>query len=583
MSESTTSLPVYSRQKNASPNTLRRLEDILKRGLDVLAAFFGMIFLSPIFVLVAVGIKRESPGPVFYKGPRTGRNGLPFKIYKFRTMREDQASYQGPRITAQDDPRVTPLGRWLRDTKLNELPQLLNILKGEMSLVGPRPEDPEIAKDWPQEVREEILSVRPGITSPASVMFHHEESLLEVHGLMNAYLDEVQPSKLRLDQLYVRHRSFLLDLDVLFWTFLVLIPRLGRFQPPEEHLFWGPLSHLGRRFFNWFVIDTLVTLVAIACSGVFWRMVAVLDIGWPRAIGFSVGFALLFSIAAAVLGINRIDWPKAAAGEALVILAPVTLSTLISVGVEHYGLIPHLPPARVIIVAGAFAFFGFVAVRYRSRIISGLALRWVSLRGDAAGALERVIIVGGGDSGLFVAWLLQSGQSAPGFQVVGFVDDDLYKQGMRIKGVEVLGKRSDIPQLVARHDVGLIIFAIHNIDSQEKKQLLEICKSTPARTVVFPDVLSVLRGMKLEMAAVDSDKKNGNGKSKPVKLSKTWQEDHLATRLELEHAIPKPSEIWLDRLAAQAEAGNLEGVKAELRALKSASESSGDQTRKPEL
>src|SRR4030042_6338557 len=162
-----------------------------------------------------------------------GRGGKPFKILKFRTMHERPASYTGLRITAQDDPRITSLGRWLRDSKLNELPQFWNVVKGDMSLVGPRPEDPDIAAQWSDDLRSEILSVRPGVTSPASVIYRNEERLLNGSQVMDTYLEDILPSKLRLDQLYVRHRSFWGDLDVLFWTALVLVPRIGPRQTPE--------------------------------------------------------------------------------------------------------------------------------------------------------------------------------------------------------------------------------------------------------------------------------------------------------------------------------------------------------------
>ncbi len=122
--------------------------------MDVCASALGLVFLSPFFLVIAWMIKRESPGPVFYRGPRMGRKGKPFGILKFRTMWEERASYDGPSVTARDDPRVTPLGRWLRHTKVNELPQLWNVLVGEMSLVGPRPEDPGIVATWPEEVRQ---------------------------------------------------------------------------------------------------------------------------------------------------------------------------------------------------------------------------------------------------------------------------------------------------------------------------------------------------------------------------------------------------------------------------------------------
>lgn len=241
-----------------NPCTRAQINDALKRLLDITASALGLLCLSPLFLYLAWLIKRDSPGPVFYRGLRYGKGGRTFRILKFRTMYEREDSYRGPRVTARGDARITLLGKRLRDTKLNELPQLWNVLVGDMSLVGPRPEDATLAKSWPREVRDEVLSVRPGVTSPASVLYRNEESLLGGEQLMDTYLKSILPSKLRLDQLYVRNRSFLLDLDVLFWTFLVLLPRIGDSAPPEERLFLGPLTRLTRRYLNWFLIDTAV-------------------------------------------------------------------------------------------------------------------------------------------------------------------------------------------------------------------------------------------------------------------------------------------------------------------------------------
>jgi lipopolysaccharide/colanic/teichoic acid biosynthesis glycosyltransferase len=199
----------------------RNNSGIVKRIFDIVAAFIGLILLAPLFLLLAVLIKRDSPGPIFFWGQRIGRNGRLFRILKFRTMYETEESYNGLRVTSMDDDRVTSLGKWLRDTKLNELPQLWNVLIGDMSLVGPRPEDPSIAKTWPTRIARELLSVRPGITSPASVVYRDEESMLHAGDVMRKYLHELSPDKMRLDQLYVRYRSFWLDIDVIFWTVLL--------------------------------------------------------------------------------------------------------------------------------------------------------------------------------------------------------------------------------------------------------------------------------------------------------------------------------------------------------------------------
>ena len=143
-----------TRIAGSKANPLRfSLSGIIKRVFDFTAALIGLILLSPFFVLISIFIKRDSPGPVFYWGPRIGRDGMVFKMLKFRTMYETPKSYSGPRVTAKDDDRITRFGKWLRDTKLNELPQLWNVLIGEMSLVGPRPEDPSISKTWPRQLR----------------------------------------------------------------------------------------------------------------------------------------------------------------------------------------------------------------------------------------------------------------------------------------------------------------------------------------------------------------------------------------------------------------------------------------------
>lgn len=475
--------------------------DALKRLVDILAALLGLALLWPVFLLLALLVKRDSPGPVFYRGPRLGRGGRPFKILKFRTMYESPESYAGPRVTAQGDARVTPFGQWLRDSKLNELPQLWNVLSGEMSLVGPRPEDPELAAGWPALVRSEVLSVRPGITSPASVLYRHEENLLQGDSLMDNYLDDILPSKLRLDQLYVRNRSFWLDLDIILWTFLVLMPNRLAEQPPAENIFLGPLSKLMNRYVSWFIADTLVTLIAIGVVGVFWRSFGPLNVGLGKSIVVAVGFAMLYSLTGAFMGVNRISWSQSNFTDALDLLPAVGLATLIALVINFFWQTGALLPPALVLMGAAVASFGFVVVRYRQRLLRTLAARWLAGRPGALDARERVLVIGGGEAGQFVAWWLQSGRAGSAFRVVGYVDDDLYKQDMRIRGANVLGRREDIAHLVREYDVGIILFAIHNIPHYERECLLEICQATHARVVQMPDMLSTLRKAMYEREA----------------------------------------------------------------------------------
>jgi len=476
---------------------------VVKRAFDVVLSGLGLLILSPIFLLVSILIKRNSPGPVFYCGARLGRGDKPFSILKFRTMIDEAASYTGPPLTAKDDPRITPLGKWLRDTKLNELPQLWNVLMGEMSLVGPRPEELSLSQTWPLDARKEVLSVRPGMTSPASVLFRDEEKMLSTRSLLDTYLGDIQPSKLRLDQLYVRHRSLLLDLDVLFWTFLVvLVPNLRQHKLPEETLFWGPISRLGRRYANWFVIDTLTTLIAFGMAGGIWRLsIAILDIGLLNSILIAVAYSIVFSSIAAVTGVQKIAWTSASASEVLELVPSTLLALLVTLGTNYWL---RFLPTLLIYIASALAFFGFVFTRYRSRILTGTLTRWVTRRKDGLTVRERVLIVGAGDTGQFVAWRLMHGQESLNFQVVGFVDDNIFSQGTRLNGVSILGKRKDISGLVKKYDVGVIVFAIHNISFPERQGILKTCRGTSARVVIWPNTFNLIRWKRSETDAFAS-------------------------------------------------------------------------------
>jgi lipopolysaccharide/colanic/teichoic acid biosynthesis glycosyltransferase len=196
----------------------------MKRVFDVLSAAMGLVVLAPALAAVALAIKMESRGPVFYRGLRAGQYGKPFRIFKFRTMVRN-AEALGSASTPEDDQRITRVGRILRRLKLDELPQLLNVLRGEMSLVGPRPQVPWAVEQYTPEERT-ILKVRPGITDPASVRFRNESEILR--GSENPdkdYFEKIHPEKMRLSLEYVRKQSFLLDCKIILQTFVaVFVP-----------------------------------------------------------------------------------------------------------------------------------------------------------------------------------------------------------------------------------------------------------------------------------------------------------------------------------------------------------------------
>lgn len=192
----------------------------MKRVFDVALAALGLIVLAPILVIIGAWIKATSPGPVFHRARRVGRNGVLFNLYKFRSMVAD-ADRMGAGITASDDPRITRAGRFLRRSKLDELPQLINVVKGDMSLVGPRPEDPRYVESYTPEQRR-VLTVRPGITSWASIQFRHEEQMLSASTVDDVYRREIMPRKLALDLDYIARQSLWLDMRILLRTGLAI-------------------------------------------------------------------------------------------------------------------------------------------------------------------------------------------------------------------------------------------------------------------------------------------------------------------------------------------------------------------------
>jgi lipopolysaccharide/colanic/teichoic acid biosynthesis glycosyltransferase len=191
----------------------------MRRLVDVVVSTSGLVVLSPLFAILAVAVKLSSPGPAFHRGERIGRGGKPFTLYKFRSM---CVAESGPAITRAGDPRVTAVGRFLRRTKLDELPQLINVVAGDMSLIGPRPEVPRYVEMYDAEQRR-ILSVRPGITSPASLFYRSEEEQLAGPDWERIYVERIMPAKLRIDLEYLERRTLASELLVIARTIAALL------------------------------------------------------------------------------------------------------------------------------------------------------------------------------------------------------------------------------------------------------------------------------------------------------------------------------------------------------------------------
>ncbi len=471
-----------------------RLDAIFRRILDIVISFFTILFLSPVFLFIGIVIKKETPGPIYYKGRRVGRNGKEFFIVKFRTMYEEPKSYSGSPITAKNDPRITHIGKILRDSKLNELPQFWNVFIGDMSLVGPRPEDPDIVRKWPDEVRRELLSVRPGITSPASVMYRDEEQRLNADSIMDDYLTSILPDKLRLDQIYLRTRNILSDLDVIFLTLVILVPRIRENIVSKPTLYFGPIAKFLNRYASWFVYDLLVCLFWTGVIGIIWRQSGPFDIGLVPSMIFGCFIAFLFSVFNWMLGLNQIAWSTARSGEVIPLAMSCGLATaiIIMINLIYFSGEQRFPNTMLVMIGGA-SFISWLVARYRERLLTGLASRWIELRGKRIALGERVLIVGAGSTGRITASIISKGEFVQVFTIVGYIDDDPRKQGMIIDGHRVLGTCDDLALIIKKWNIGIVLLAISKMDQINQKKILSTCKTEKVHTVEMTDLLTEIK------------------------------------------------------------------------------------------
>ncbi len=200
-------------------------EDITKRVFDLAMAALGLLLTAPLLALIALAIKCDTAGPALFRQERVGRGGRTFRIHKFRTMLSDPV-IRGPLLTVGDDVRITRVGRFLRRSKLDELPQLFDVLAGTMSLVGPRPELPQYVALYPLALRDKVLAVRPGITDPASLTFADESALLaRATDPEREYVEVILPRKLRAAADYAEHATLATDLVVIARTLRMLFQR----------------------------------------------------------------------------------------------------------------------------------------------------------------------------------------------------------------------------------------------------------------------------------------------------------------------------------------------------------------------
>jgi FlaA1/EpsC-like NDP-sugar epimerase len=316
--------------------------------------------------------------------------------------------------------------------------------------------------------------------------------MLNTANVVDDYLKTILPDKLRIDRNYIRSRSLLTDLDVIFMTLLLLAPRLRKTNVPVSALYWGPIAKFASRSLNWFLIDTVTAFLAMGIAAFLWRLSAPFDIGLIVWIFIAVAVGLGFSLINSALGLTRIQWRRAPAREVIPLAFSCFCATLLLIYMDTFVLLHTQLPLAMLALTGLFSFSGFTFTRYRERLVTGFASFWLSFRGTSGMAGERVLLVGAGNNSQLAIWFLTHSDYQRLFSIVGIVDDDPRKQGLCFDGYQVIGTSRDLCELVEKHRVDLTLFTITNIDSGERQRILNTCQGTRARVVIFPDVMANL-------------------------------------------------------------------------------------------
>ena len=437
---------------------------MLKRTFDIFLSLTGLILLSPFFLAIAILIKLDSKGSVFFRQVRIGKNGKPFEMFKFRTMMEAE-HWTGPPLSPKNDPRVTDLGAILRRFKINELPQLMNVLKGNMSFVGPRPEIPEIVKLYSHD-EERILSVRPGIVGPTQIHMRNEEELYrEDVDPKHYYMNHILPKKLRIDLEYVNSKSFLKDVGYLLQGVLITIT--GAIT--RRHLFENAEQ------IALFICDTFICAFSYFLA-YFLRMEgefppiekAILLHTIPYVIITRMVTFTYFGLYGTLIRYISFD-------ELLKVVKGATFSTILIILLTF--LIGERSHPRSV-----FAIDWFILVCF----LGGYRLSFKALKDYVSRSKnvsqKNILIYGAGSTGdLALRYLRMQGNG----NVIAFVDDDPKKMRKSFHGLKVVGNRYDIEALVRLYHIDQVFIAKNNMGSEDLEHIKSLCEKANVKYEIF--------------------------------------------------------------------------------------------------
>jgi lipopolysaccharide/colanic/teichoic acid biosynthesis glycosyltransferase len=462
---------------------------MIKRTLDILLSALGLVLLAPVFLVVALAIKLDSPGPVFFRQERVGRHGRSFRIFKFRTMTVTPPN-SGPQITVGGDARITRVGQFLRRSKIDELAQLIDVLRGTMSLVGPRPEVPKYVAKYSPEQRERLLSVRPGITDFASLRFRNESDILaQAADPERAYVEVIMPEKLRVAANYVEHASLAADLRAMGLTLrTVFVPHtpLNKVRSLMNHTpFW-------KRVESWMMSPGLRSRwLAIAADGVVvlacWHITYLFRLGFERWQPgrpwyddyVSFGVVGIYLLALELFGARKTLWRFFALDDFRRILLACLAAGLVSAVAV---LMAHLVGVAraVLVLHPVFTMLGLGLVRMVYRMLWEHAHALAS--GDDA---ERhyVIVLGAGE---MARRLLAGLHQRHGWYVLMLLDDDPSLQGMRVAGVPVAGPVARVKDPSLTAGATHVVVAIPEKEAEARRQALALAADSGLTVMAVP-------------------------------------------------------------------------------------------------
>lgn len=486
----------------------------LPRWVDASAAVVLLVVLSPLLLLSWLLVKATSPGPAVFRQERIGRDGVVFTMMKFRTMR---VAPPGVLVSAEDDDRITGAGRWLRKTKLDELPQLWNILRGEMALVGPRPEVPSYV-DLTNPNWVTTLKAKPGLSDPITLRLRNEERLLSGLGDRRErfYLERLQPFKLSGYLRYLQTRSWLRDLEVIAGTLLaVVLPHLISPLTADEIAtgsadYLSPISHLARSLLSnrlprptlsmlWVKKYQIAVDLGLLSGAFVLSYLLRFDFEIPESEKVKLVYQLPLVVAIqwstiCWIGTYAFLWRYFGMRE----LRPFVDAAVISIVPILAGRLWLPPrftlvqvPLSIIVLSAVLGFGCVITVRVLRRAIYEHFENGSAAVGSATP--KQTLLVGAGRAGQQAASELQR-QPTSQLAIAGFVDDDPVKQGAVIQGIRVLGRTEDLPALVRELNIEQVVITIAQGTRKQFRRILDICERLPVKIRIIPSVFEILQG-----------------------------------------------------------------------------------------